>query len=124
MIENIEFECSLRDFRVVPYVRMTQKSKWVAPRALKYRKSQQDLAILLKSQGKGAVVRYPCRVEVDYTVTDERARAADGDNILKACCDALVWAGILKDDNLRHVDGFTIRVSLEQEQQLKIRIGR
>lgn len=63
------------------------------------------LAVPIASRLKGPQ-KYPCRVEV--VICGEVNEARDCDNFIKGCLDCLVSAGVLKNDNLRHVRGVSI----------------
>ena len=75
--------------RIMPYVRMTQRGKFVKKDALEYQASQQALAWSLKSQmGIQLMVRerLPFEIELEYHAPD--IYRYDLDNLIKAVLDA------------------------------------
>ena len=111
--KQVQWSCVVEGIHVTPYVRMTQKSKHCDPRALRYRRCQQELAGAFRGLGLGSVGRYPCRVRIRYSLDDQRKRAGDCDNVAKTVLDSLVWAGVLSDDSMRQVLGVSIEVEVE-----------
>lgn len=99
------FTLALRGFKVVPYVRMTQRSKFVDKRAIAYRKNQEDLGMYLKAYGRGSLDTFPVKYFLRMTLTSPRHLAADHDNYVKAVLDACTKAHLFKDDNLRYISG-------------------
>lgn len=99
------YAAEIFDQEVVPYVRTTQRQKFVDSRAMAYSANQNALAWLLKANGRGRIVSFPVVVSLWIEYSNQRKAAADFDNILKAMLDASVKAGVLPDDNLRHVSG-------------------
>ena len=99
---------------IVPYVRMTQRSKHADPRARRYLASQQALKIQLRQQmterdDYGPLRREPLEVFLAFWWVNHRQ---DLDNLVKAILDAasgIVWA----DD--RWVDH--IEASREQRRE-------
>lgn len=94
----ILFSATIENFEIVPYTRMTQKSKYLDPRALKYLASQEALAFEFKKSWNGKdAIDYP--VEISFSVHVPHRRG-DCSNFLKAIEDALQYAGIISNDNI------------------------
>ena len=103
-------------FKVMPAVRMTQRSKWT-DRARKYLAQQELLATELATYKPFfALPNIPEeKYSLTYVVGYKDRRRRDKDNVEKALLDALVYAGILIDDKcsiLPHSDG---RIALGEE---------
>ena len=96
------FECKIENFKLIPYVRMTRRGKFVKKRALQYIQNQEELAWLIKIHGRGAIKNFPVVLEGIVVLKNLRVNA-DLDNYLKAVQDALVKAGILPDDCLKYI---------------------
>jgi len=96
------FSVSIKNFRIIPYVRMTGKGKFVKQRAIQYIQNQYQLAWLIKVHGKGTIKSFPVILEGMIILKDLRTNA-DLDNYLKAIQDALVKAGIIPDDSLKYI---------------------
>jgi len=96
------FVVTIKDFKIIPYVRMTRKGKFVKKRALQYVQNQNQLAWLIKVHGKGSIESFPVILK-GIVVLKNLRKNADLDNYLKAVQDALVKAGILPDDCLKYI---------------------
>lgn len=112
------FTAEIKDFRLVPYVRMTSKGKNFKKRARRYLKNQQDLALLLRVFGKGKAPE-PCFLEAEIRQKSLRGNS-DWDNYAKAICDALVKAGIIPDDCFRYLRGACVRLMRAEEDVLRV----
>lgn len=104
------------DGKITPYVRMTQRSKWIK-RAQVYLASQQAIALQLKAQMNRAgwdpvPGRTPVAVDIAVTVPG-RLHCSDLDNTVKAVLDAAQYAEILPDD--RWVDAISARRELGED---------
>ena len=88
------FSCTI-DFNLIPYFRMTQKSKW-CKQARRYLDSQEALAWELKKHWNGesitAMVELSCAVHLNHR------RRGDLSNYIKSVEDSLQYAGILVND--------------------------
>lgn len=95
-MKEILYRAIIEDFTLVPYVRMTQKSKW-SKNARRYLDNQQSLAWEFKKHCPGTFcIDYP--VEISFQVHRPTKHRADFDNCLKALQDALEHSGILRND--------------------------
>lgn len=95
---------------VKPYVRMTQRGKWVKPEAQAYLTSKAALALQIKTAmnaaGKSMLPeKTPFSVFVWITTPTSQGHRADLDNIFKAIMDAC--NGVAFPDD-RWVDSFTV----------------
>ena len=109
--------------RFIPYVRMTQRSKWVDPRAQRYLASKDRLAweYRLQMNGAGLFERTPLRVSIDITMIGGLHRC-DLDNQQKALVDAA--QGIVFGNDC-WVDEFgKVTRKLGEEDMVKIEIER
>jgi Holliday junction resolvase RusA-like endonuclease len=111
------------DGYIVPYVRMTQRSKWT-PRAQRYLASQQAVALQIKTQANRrgwdpVPGQTPVSVDLSVTVAG-RLHCSDLDNTVKAVLDATQHAGILPDD--RWVDAVSARRELREEYRAVLTI--
>lgn len=98
-MKTVLFRATVENIEIVPYVRMTQSSKW-NKQSRRYLDSQAALAWQFKQCWNGnGPIDYP--VEISYAV--HRKRWADNSNILKALEDALQYAGIVEND--RWIEG-------------------
>ena len=83
---------------VVPYVRMTQRSKWVDPKAQRYLAAKDDLAkemLAVRVNARQEIIgRVPFRVAM---VFGEVRHTMDTDNLIKGVCDS--GNGILWEDD-------------------------
>ena len=118
----MQYSATITGLEIKPYCRMTQRSKWVDPRAIEYRASQERLAWALKSQGQGKVEQYPVSLTAEIRFVNKRKLAGDVDNYAKAIADALQLAGILKDDNLRHVQAVHCQAGHGADNLITVRI--
>lgn len=93
------FKADIKDFRLIPCVRMTRFSKW-SKRAQAYLKNQEDLAWRFKTQVKGPypLIDQPCILSAVIYLSHRRR--VDLDNLLKSIQDALQKAGIVENDYL------------------------
>lgn len=94
-------ELLITGLEVVPYVRMTQRGKWVRPEALRYRANQEtwrghyaDQMIYLDLEPLPE--RTPLRFDIDLTIP-RGLHYCDLDNLYKALADAA--NGILFPDD-------------------------
>ena len=95
---DILFQATIDEFEMVPYYRMTQKTKW-KPGAQRYLKSQRDLAWMFKAAyKKSKPIDVPCIIS--YSVHLPHNRGVDEDNIGKALRDALQYGRIILNDKL------------------------
>jgi len=112
------FIATIRNLPVVPYVRMTCRGKSFKKRARRYLKNQHDLAWMIKTNGRGKVC-FPCILFA--TIEQKTLRQnADLDNILKALTDALVKAGVIPDDSLRYIRGYSVRAEKADSDRIEI----
>ena len=95
---DILFQATIEDFHLVPFMHLTQKTKW-SKDGQRYLKSQADLAMLFKAKYKR---REPidefCVISMSVHVPHKRH--VDVTNLLKAVEDALQYGGILENDYL------------------------
>ena len=103
--------------RVVPYVRMTRKSKFVNPSAQRYLTSQEHIAwqvkTIMTTRGWQMIEKTSLAVYIRQTVAGD-PHYCDADNTIKAILDAV--KGIVWNDD-RWVDSITfVRVSGKQDQ--------
>ena len=112
------FVATIRGLPVVPYTRMTRRGKCFKKRAKRYLKNQHDLAWVIKANGRGKV-RFPCILSA--TIKQKTLRKnADLDNIIKAITDALVKAGIIPDDSLKYITGYSVRAEKADSDSIEI----
>jgi len=109
---------------VVPYVRMTQKSKFCAPAALRYQASQQEIKLAMMgimSRNDRAMFppQTPLWVDIDMIVKD-RLHTKDSDNLVKAILDAMSKV-VYPDD--RWVDRITFQRKLGPVNETYIEVG-
>jgi len=97
-------QIEINDFRIMPYVRMTGRGKYIKPRAQKYIQNQNDLAWLIKAQCRKTINEYPIFVDTVVEIKGLRSNG-DWDNYAKAVQDALVKAGVIADDCIKYVAG-------------------
>jgi len=110
------FVATIRGLPVVPYTRMTQKV--LQKKARRYLKNQHDLAWMIKAYGHGKV-RFPCILFA--TIKQKTLRKnADLDNIVKAITDALVKAGVIPDDSLKYITGYSVRAEKADSDSIEI----
>lgn len=62
----------------------------------------------LKKQHSGTAIYHP--VCVDIVLLGKHSRRGDGDNIAGSVWDALVQAGILRDDNLNNIPAMSLQL--------------
>lgn len=91
------FSCTINNFQVTPYVRMTQKGKFVKPRAQAYLGNQDALAWEFRRAHR-QVDPINGELELSFTVHLPHERLVDADNILKALQDALQKSGVITND--------------------------
>ena len=112
------FVATIRDLPVVPYTRMTRRGKYFKKRAKRYLKNQHDLAWIIKANGRGKV-RFPCILSA--TIKQRTLRKnADLDNIIKAITDALVKAGVIPDDSVRYIVGYTVEIKKAETDSITL----
>lgn len=109
--------------KFVPYVRMTQRSKWVNPRARAYLASKDALAWEYRRQMNGADLfeRTPLKVTIDIIMTGGLHRV-DLDNQIKALMDSAQGV-VFGNDCWIDEFGKVIR-RLGDEDMVKIEIER
>jgi Holliday junction resolvase RusA-like endonuclease len=73
-----------------------------------YRDWKDNAVRELKAQHTGTAIANP--VCVDIVLMGKHSRRGDGDNIAGSIWDAMVQAGILPDDNLKHVPGLSLQL--------------
>jgi len=74
----------------------------------------------LQQQHSGTVINQPVEVSILFVLPDKRRR--DLDNIMKTLGDCLVYAGILKDDNLIYRQTLE-KVVIKGKEGVVIKIG-
>jgi len=79
-----------------PYVRMTQRGKWVKPAAIRYRNSKAAVAVQMRQQMKGREKfgKEPLGVKLTFCYERGADHRRDLDNEIKAMLDAangIVW---------------------------------
>ena len=117
----ILFRATIEGMTIIPYVRMTQRSKWSKP-ARRYLNSQEQLAWQLKKHWTGKDgIDYP--VEISYAAHFPTKHHRDNDNVLKALQDALQYAGIVINDKWIQGTGKT-RIYYDGKARLVIELRR
>jgi len=112
------FVATIEDLPVVPYVRMTYRGKNFKKSARRYLKNQQDLAWMIRANGRGTV-QFPCILFA--TIEQKTLRQnADLDNIIKALTDALVKAGVIPDDSLRYIVGYRVEIKKAETDSITL----
>jgi Holliday junction resolvase RusA-like endonuclease len=98
------------DFKPVPYVRMTQRGKYVDARAQGYLSSKMAMALKMRTQmnaqGREPFGRDPLGVEIEFVYERGADHRRDCDNEIKAVLDAangVVWADDRWVDEIRAV---------------------
>lgn len=115
------YRAVIEGFIVIPYVRMTQRSKWSKP-AKRYLDSQEQLAWHFKKTWHGKeAIDYP--VEISYAIHFPTKHSRDNDNCLKAVQDALQYAGIVANDKWIQGTGKT-RVYFDGKARLIVELRR
>jgi len=109
---------------VVPYVRMTQRGKWVKPDAIRYMNSQREVKILMsyakhnRDDYEDWIVPEKCQFSVVVAFYVKQAHRCDLDNLCKAILDA--GQGVLYKDD-RYADKITaIRIKTESEPHVRL----
>lgn len=79
----------------MPYVRMTQRSKWT-DRAQAYLASQQQIGMLIRAQSKGKMFppRTPLRLSIMFFCRRGTMHNRDLNNLVKAledACNGVIW---------------------------------
>ena len=109
---------------VVPYVRMTQRGKYVKPDAIRYLQAQKDLKSLMVLAKRNVECfedyyvpeKEPFMVGVQFYTA--KAHQCDLDNLVKAILDA--GQGVLYKDD-RYADKITaIRIKTESEPHVRL----
>ena len=115
------YRAVIEGFTVIPYFRMTQRSKWSKP-ARRYLDNQETLAWFFKKNWHGTdPIDYP--IEISYAVHFPTKHSRDNDNVLKAIQDALQYAGIVKNDKWIQGTGKT-RIYFDGKARLIIELRR
>lgn len=97
-MSNVLFTAQIDDHLVVPYVRLTQKSKWTK-KARRYLDSQAYMAYKFKEAFKGKEpIKELCIIS--YAVYLNHRRCVDSSNVLKALEDALQYGRVVENDVL------------------------
>lgn len=99
------FSFKIRGFVLKPYVRTTAKSLHARPECREYGQNKAQLIQLLSYKSKGKIEFYPVKLGLIYHCSSSRALRFDMDNVQKAVMDALQGAGIISNDNAKHVSG-------------------
>ena len=85
-------------YHITPYVRMTQRSKFVNPQAKEYLASKEAIQWQIKPQmGLSAMMPRQASLRVDLHFQLPSPHACDLDNLIKAVCDALQGVAIHDD---------------------------
>ena len=113
---NFDYECFVDQFQVIPYVRQTQYAKKVKEnkatqeiiKAKRYNKNKSDLASFFAWTGQGHVKHYPLALSFVVGYSNPKRNVMDPDNIQKAILDALQEAGVIPQDNVKHICGTDI----------------
>ena len=115
------YRAVIEGFIVIPYFRMTQRSKWTKP-AKRYLDNQALLAWHLSQKWYGKeAIDYP--VEISYAVHFPTRHSRDNDNVLKAIQDALQYAGIVINDKWIQGTGKT-RIHFDGKARLIVELRR
>ena len=115
------YRAVIEGFTVIPYVRMTQRSKWTKP-AKRYLDNQASLAWHLSQKWHGKeAIDYP--IEISYAVHFPTRHSRDNDNVLKAINDALQYAGIVINDKWIQGTGKT-RIYFDGKARLIVELRR
>lgn len=102
------FEIIIEGFRLIPYVRMTRRGKWVNSRAKEYLDNQEQLAWLFKKKwGQSEPIPENVPLEISFSVHYRDKRVRDSDNCDKAIRDALQKSGIIRNDRQIRGTGIT-----------------
>jgi Holliday junction resolvase RusA-like endonuclease len=109
---------------VKPYVRMTQRGKFVKKNAQDYLASKEELQLKIKSyMNKHGLERFPEKTPLVFSMTihvpTSQGYRADLDNIIKAVSDAC--NGILFDDD-RYIDEITAARWIDNKNYLIVRV--
>lgn len=112
------FCCTINDFQVIPYVRMTQKGKFVKKRAQDYLGNQDALAWEFRRAHRREK-SINGELELSFTVHLPHKRLVDTDNVLKALQDALQRSGVIGNDC--QVKGYG-KSRLYQDGQAKVSV--
>ena len=97
--------------RLKPYVRMTQKGKWIEPQAIEYMECKRHLSYLIKNymnvnKLKMLPEKTPLMIEIEIGVPKSQGHRADIDNLCKLILDASQGI-VFKDD--RWIDYVSIK---------------
>jgi len=115
---EVVFRAYLNGYKVIPCVRMTRRGKHATQRARDYNKQQAEMADQFTAVALEHKVECPVKgqVSIDIVAGYEDRRKRDGTNIVKAVEDALVFAGVLKDDSVSYVPQGQWHVKLGRKQ--------
>lgn len=113
-------QIDIPDIFIKPYVRMTQRGKYVDPQAQQYLNNQNTLMTLLRNQlqwqnAEMYPKEIPLKVVMQVWTHTSQGYKADLDNILKAVMDAS--EGILFEND-RWIDEFQVVRHVGEKQHL------
>jgi len=74
-----------------------------------YRIWREQAIVELLQQRQEVGIKYPVEVPIKLHITYKGCGNADADNIAGAIMDALKYAKIVKDDNLKHISELTVK---------------
>lgn len=97
-LNEILFTCTIEDFHLVPYTRMTRRSKFVSKSAKRYMSNQEALKWAFRENLNDWV--YEGAVSIAFTVHYADKRVRDLDNCMKALGDALQGIVIKNDSQI------------------------
>jgi Holliday junction resolvase RusA-like endonuclease len=113
--------------RIVPYVRMTQRSKWADPRARLYLDSQAAIRWQLTSQMlENSWTMLPQREPLVATITfciGKRMHTTDADNICKAVIDAAQGVVYSNDCWIDELHVYRMQLDNLTEDEATLRVG-
>lgn len=117
---RIMIQIDIPDIFIKPYVRMTQRGKWVKPEAQQYLNNQTALMTLIRNQMQWQSAEMypngtPLKVIMQVWTHTSQGHKADLDNILKAVMDAS--QGIVFEDD-RWIDEFQVVRHIGEKQHL------
>lgn len=113
-------QIDIQNIFIKPYVRMTQKGKFVSQQAQEYLGSKGRLAARIKEQMQlqGAEMYpkgTPLKVIIQVWVHTSQGHRADLDNIIKAICDSS--NGIVFEDD-RWIDEFQVVRTISEKERM------
>lgn len=115
----------IKNLAIKPYVRMTQRGKWIKTQAKEYLVSKKNLQWKIKQQMQKMNLdpmpaRTPLSVGITVYTHTSQGHRADLDNILKSVLDSCNGV-VIPDD--RWVDEIYITRKIGDEQHLILNIG-